>query len=265
MAIIVKLLRSDYVRPFICKKHPNWSFIVSPLNQVGLNTKLLFNCFAIIRYLDKVTTPTGLNNNSHRCKPWLVLKWLCAGICITTPTGLNNVCNKLLRDRRWANRIVVGIFIKYPPVVGDAEPLPWQTPNNGGGIGGGGEIQGWYLFERVQLLLVTLNPCLGKHQTTAAGNCITTLTGLNNNSQRCKPMVMRRNLYYNPNGVEQRMPQDAPRPTPNQYNVVVIFIRHTPSCWWRWTSALANTKQRRRENVPRNNSDKHINSQLLQF
>ena len=116
----------------------------------------------------------------------------------------------------------------HTPVVGDAEPPPWPTPNNGSGDGGGGEIQGWCLFKRVQLLLVTLNPCLGKHQTTAAGNCITTLTGLNNNSHRCKPMVMRRNLYYNPNGVEQRMPQDAPRPTPNQYNVVGIFIKYPP-------------------------------------
>ena len=89
--------------------------------------------------------------------------------------------------KRWENTTV------HPLVVGDAEPLLWPTPNNGGGDGGGGEIQGCCLFERVQLLLVMLNPCLGQHRTTAAvmvaGNCITTPTGLNNNSHRCKPMV----------------------------------------------------------------------------
>ncbi|MCX6188623.1 MAG: hypothetical protein NTW54_03295 [Bacteroidetes bacterium] len=121
--------------------------------------------------------------------------------------------------KRWENTAV------HPLVVGDAEPLPWPTPNNGGGDGGVGEIQGCCLFERLLLLLVTLNLCLGQHRTTAAvmvtaekykdvglfecvqlllvtlnlclgqhrttaavmvaGNCITTPTGLNNNSHRC--------------------------------------------------------------------------------
>ena len=66
---------------------------------------------------------------------------------------------------------VVGIFIRYLTVVGDAEPLPWPTPNNGGGDGGGGEIQECYLFERVQLLLVTLNLRLSKHQQRRWDRC----------------------------------------------------------------------------------------------
>ncbi|MCX6188635.1 MAG: hypothetical protein NTW54_03355, partial [Bacteroidetes bacterium] len=47
----------------------------------------------------------------------------------------------------------------YLPVVGDAEPSPWPTPNNGGGIGVG-------------------KPMVRVHY------CITTPTGLHNNSHR---------------------------------------------------------------------------------